>query len=281
MIVKNVYKIYSNKIHRDVKIVQISDIHYSNKTPNKKLELLVKEIYISNPNYLVVCGDIFDNITIECKSLINFFKEICKKYPVYVILGNHDLIEKNNMSSKKCIEKISSIKGLTLLRNESAYLKKYNINIIGLEPSNDYYRSGENAEYFINFVNNLNININSSSFNEILCHSPKVILNKKYYNKIKICNNVDLIQSGHMHNGALPDLLNKIYPKNKGLINPNKTLFPMVARGCIKINKTTGIISGPVTMLSEGRGFISKIMNKLVKIHLEEIYILKDINGKN
>ena len=57
-----------------------------------------------------------------------------------------------------------------------------------------------------------------------------------------ILNGYDLIITGHYHNGCIPAIIDNIFPKNAGLVTPQKRPFPKNARGIIKLNNGTVMI---------------------------------------
>ncbi len=97
-------------------------------------------------------------------------------------------------------------------------------------------------------------------------------MNSKITDKIKVLKTVNLILSGHMHNGLVPhwleDYVNYLlkmlgddYYKNRGLISPTSELFPKLSRGIVEINGKWGIIGSPVTTISEEKRLLSRIAN--------------------
>ena len=49
---------YNDKVN--AKLMQISDIHYTDGFNTKKFNVIEEQLGIENPDYLLVCGDIFD-----------------------------------------------------------------------------------------------------------------------------------------------------------------------------------------------------------------------------
>ena len=75
-----------------------------------------------------------------------------------------------------------------------------------------------------------------------------------------------------MHNGMITKTIDKIWKNNYGLISPGKHLFPKNARGKIKNENYTIIISGGITKLSPHS---SKVLSKLNFIYPISINLIK------
>ena len=77
----------------------------------------------------------------------------------------------------------------------------------------------------------------------------------------------------------VPGILKSLFPKNKGLIAPNKTLFPEIAKGKIEVNqdnkKITIIINGAITKLSSKSSKILSKLNIVYPISINKIIITK------
>lgn len=87
------------------------------------------------------------------------------------------------------------------------------------------------------------------------------------FNKLKDSQKIDLVLSGHYHNGCIPTYFDRIFPTNRGLISPYLELFPNNARGIKQINQqTTGIIYSPITTFSTH----SKVLSKVNTLYVPE-----------
>lgn len=85
-----------------------------------------------------------------------------------------------------------------------------------------------------------------------------------------------------MHNGMITKLLDNIFPKNRGVVAPNKKLYPDNARGIkkVKINKKeiTLIISGGITKIQETAPKVLHFANHLYDSQIETITIKPKVN---
>ena len=249
-----------NKLNK--KIVLISDIHYNSKKDIKHLNKILSNIKKINPDYICIPGDVTDKSNIlDLDLLIDWFKKLSLITTVIVSLGNHEfrINKKRNLYglNQEYITKMNSIKNLYLLDNKNKIID--NINFIGLTLPIKYYKEdscfvNEYKEYL------KNIKSNNKYYNILLCHSPIDIIKKEILKDV----NVDLILCGHMHGGIVPNLLKPIM-KKRGLISPEKKLFPKDVYGHIKRLNKHIIISNGISVLPE------KYFPKLKELFSSEI----------
>lgn len=266
MITKN-YNINNNKIKKDIKIAILSDIHYSDTFKLKRMNQILKKLEQNNPDYICISGDIIDKTNILDKKdkreiLIDFFKKIGKIAPTYMTLGNHDYLRKvkikykndyNNFWSNQ-VKKLNE-NNIFLLVNETKEDKE--LNFISYVPPYNYYYNKEKSSSKEILIKDLKdkiktFNISNKKTNILLFHDPVYIPDNDILKDLK---DIDIVITGHMHNGMLPNILDNIFPKNRGLIAPNRKLYPDNARGIKTINidnkEINLIISGGITKLSE------------------------------
>ena len=188
----------------NLKIVHFSDLHYLRVNGKEKLEEVVKEINTINPDIVFFTGDLIDkDYKLNNKNkeiLINLLKEINSKYGKYAVIGNHDYVK-----DEELIKEIYSSSNFKLLKNEYDIIYGENNDkiFIGGLDTYSFNKSDINKvmEYF-----NTNEDIN---YKIILVHEPDYIdtINKNY--------NVNLVLSGHSHNGQIniPYIKNYLLPK--------------------------------------------------------------------
>lgn len=249
----------SNRLNK--KIVLISDIHYSSKADIKKLNKLVDNIKLINPDYICISGDLIDIAYVKDDDyLINFLTKLGLITKTIISIGNHEFYidKKRNIYglNKNLLNKISNIYNIYLLDNKCILLD--NINFIGITLEIEGYTNS-------NYMNiDLNRYINKKYYNILLFHSPLNIelLLKNY--------NIDLVLCGHMHGGVTPNILKKIL-KGRGIISPVRKLFPKYAYGLKKYNNTSIITTSGITILSNINKFRS--FNKFFKSEIVIINI--------
>lgn len=286
LIVKE-YDVYNKKIFRDVKICLVADFHLSHITSDKKIELLISDIKEKKPDYICICGDYVDctnmlnDKDIHDKSIL-YLKELAKISKVIFTLGNHDITEKLNKHkqrfyiNKKWINEINNIKNVVFLHN-NIYQEK-GIRFIGYVLSYNYYnKKYENRSILIKDYNKFIPNVDKSKFNVLLCHSPIHIFDDESFSNIASLKNMDVILSGHMHNGMLFNFMDKIWKGNMGIISPHKKLFPKTSRGIktkfINDNEINLIITGGVSKVHEVAPKVIHFVDKLYNPQVDYVNI--------
>lgn len=283
--IKKRYQETSKKLIKNKKIFLISDIHIGTGFNIKKLEKIKKEIEKETPNYICIPGDIIDNTNIindKENIIIKFLKDISMNTKVIISLGNHDICKLIRDRNGKRWEydkrddffnKIRGIKNVYLLENET-YTDK-DICFIGLSLSYEYYKTtGESINVLEKELNALNVKIDKNKYNVLLCHSPHRLTNE-CIKKTKLMKDIDLILSGHMHNGMVHPIMELLWKGNKGIITPTKELFSKakVTRGRVNLNDKVLIISGGITKLSHSSAYVISPLNFLYPMNIEIINI--------
>ena len=280
-------------------IVILSDLHFSKKVKDIKLNKIINHIKKLNPTYVLFAGDLINNIDSiedknECKRLINFLKELTSITKVLMILGNHDFYkkaEKGNtfrsyyIEPTKLLKKLSTIDNLYLLRNE--VYKDKNIYVFGLEQSMTYYNEDKKKESkTIEKVSALLEDLNkldnkyfkrlpNNKVNILLTHSPIDLINPKEYLKAprdekeiyKKIREFDYFICGHMHNGCVPPIIDEIFGGTRGIITPTLKLFSKNCRNTFRKNDDKLLVNGSLTMFSENTKALEKA-NALVPMHI-------------
>ena len=248
-------EISSPKIKTDKKLLLISDIH---KNKNHKKDNLIKlKEEIKNEfkyiDYILISGDLIDtpkDLVDEefIKELKYYLEEFTEGKKTYIALGNHD-IDGNNIEEEYLYNILKEIKNIKCLNNTET-INIRDISIQGFTPNIDYYRKhhGNKNEYKIQFEEHKTEKNDKNKYNILITHDPSSIIELNMENKEIINKNIDLVISGHMHNGLVPQKLQKIM-NHKGFVGPYKKVLPKYAYGIIKINETNFIILGAVNSM--------------------------------
>ena len=266
--------IFKTDKHIDVKLLLISDIHYSEKFDKKLEEKIILEIEKVKPNYICICGDIIDNYPYFNKQdnidkLKNFIEKISIT-KTFIIFGNHDLEDvKHHFSDfSESIKKWKNIfknsKNIYLLDNTN-YCDAY-VNFIGINLSSGYYhnKKHEDGSVLGTLLSKVKV---SDKYNILLVHSPIRVMENVDHLK-----NIDLVLCGHMHDGAIFKWL-KWLPGNRGIIGPHKILFPKHARGIIHKDDISMLVTGGITKLAPSHLKIHKLSSILYNSEIELINI--------
>ena len=79
------YNLKSDKIKNNFKILQISDVHDSNKSKN-----IIKKAKKEKPDIIVITGDLIDR---QYAAMYSFVNELTDIAPVYYVSGNHETVK--------------------------------------------------------------------------------------------------------------------------------------------------------------------------------------------
>lgn len=179
-------ELYSQKLLKDYKIVQLSDFHYEKdqgfftKLPDDLLIQAIDCVNKENPDFIFLTGDFIDSDQESISILSNFLQKLKCKKEIIAVFGNHD--GKNIEFCKKTLENI----GITVLCGNSKIIDE--LEIVG---THDMYH----PDYW-NFKN-IKLSQNDE-FRIILTHNPKSFFHLKM-------NNItfDIQISGHYHGGQI------------------------------------------------------------------------------
>lgn len=189
------YKIETSDIDDSfdgIKIVHFSDLHYLRLTNGNTLKSIVNEINLINPDIVFFTGDLIDKdfeLSFNDENmLIEYLTEINSKYGKYAIIGNHDIVKdeeqlKNIFDSSNFILMKNSFDIIYGDNNDKLFIggtDTYSFDKADIDKTMEYFTNNDDISYKI-----------------ILTHEPDytdTILNKY---------DVDLILSGHSHNGQI------------------------------------------------------------------------------
>lgn len=269
-------------IKRDISIMHLSDIHFSINTKTSQLDEIKKMIYVNNPDYVMITGDLIDDSSIiknkyKIRELVSFLSDISEFTLVIISLGNHDILVN---SDKSFFKKLNDLKNIYVLDND-IYVDEY-VYVAGLTlPSNYYYNieHDESVRVLSEYLDEQKRILKKKSKGLVgiaLIHSPICLTDSSILLKL---SGFDLILSGHTHGGMIPSFMDKLFPKNIGIIAPNKKLFPDIARGrtdkFVKDKKITIIINSGITRLSRKSGKIFSLFNFIYNMSVNKIIITK------
>lgn len=268
--------IYTEKIPCDISFLVISDIHRDKNKGKENLMRIKDLVDVSKIDSVIIPGDIVNDVndladTEFKEQLQKELLSITKYKPTFVSLGNHDQMTHaedgiwipGNVDLLR--ETIEEIPNFHLISNGEKCNMNY-LNISACSPGFDYYESKDHSkserenskDYQEIFDATYNENLFSEdSFNILLTHEPQSIIKLSKENKGCIQPNTDLVISGHMHNGLLPNFMQP-FMKNKGLISPQMQLLPEYAQGVYQLKDTTFLINGPINTRVE-----TPLINKL------------------
>ena len=280
-------EVYVETAKKDISIIHIADIHFSRSTKVKKLANLCEFIKGNNPDYIMITGDLIDTPGIakteKISELYEFLNKLASITKVMISIGNHDASWSEDL---KFFDKLNELNNIYVL-NDKEYHDEF-IEVVGVTLPNNYYYNvtkDESADIMSAYLKEVHHDFDKLNKNLpkiLMIHSPIRLTSDIILPKI---NKFDLILSGHTHAGMVPHCLNFLFKGNRGIIAPNKKIFPKVAKGKIikELNnhKTTIIINGAVTKLSRQAGIVFNMFNFLWPVDINKIIITKKEGNKN
>lgn len=289
MLKVNKYKIKNKKIYNKQKLLLIADVHLWDNYNFDIIDNIIEQAKKLNPHIICVCGDIIDQFKYLDKKenldiLLKFLNKLANITTTLITLGSHDFFnlkksKTNNIAANAIkywhkIIKENNNPNLILLDNdiyENDYLK-----IIGYTPSRDYYRIGEDKDTLISEINEIfKMNFDDQKYTILMCHTPRKI-NNDTLRKININHNIDLILSGHMHDGLMFPVLKKM-PTTIGFISPQRTLFPENTRNKRKFiidnHEINLVITGGIMKFSASAPMFLQKLNFLYNNDIDFIEI--------
>lgn len=228
------------------RIVQLSDLHGA--TYGKQNEMLIHAVEKVEPDLVVMTGDMMDNKKGAVEVAVELCDRLCRKYPVYYAIGNHEQTLADDVW-KKARTQLEDF-GVVILENDYVDLEKCgeSIRLCGLVMPLVYYKDpfGE-YEKGVNFykrnVEECLGHVNQQKYSVLLAHNPLYF--PAYYNW-----GADLTLSGHVHGGIIH------VPGLGGLLSPDMTFFPKYDAGDFERNGRHLIVSRGL-----GNRFLFRVMN--------------------
>lgn len=182
-----------------LKVVHFSDLHYKRIITKKRINKIIDEINLINPDIVVFTGDLIDDDSTITDNDIAYLKEILgninSKYGKYAVLGNHDYSIDINQ-----IREIYNDSDFKLLENT--------YDIIYSKNNQKIYIGGiSTGEFNDSTINKLLVNENL--YRILLLHEPDFIDDA-------IVLKPNLALAGHSHNGQvnIPYIKNLFLPVN-------------------------------------------------------------------
>lgn len=217
-----------------LKIIHLTDLH--NKVFGNNNEPLLNLIEPEQPDLIVMTGDMISHSAPNTEQFLSLVKNLCKLCPVYYVDGNHELSDLDKTEFSR-VKKVLSEHGAVCLDNTSVEFYRCNeyIRLCGLCYTAEYYRGvreyKRNWKKFMltDMIDYLGVN-QPDDFTLLLAHNP---LDFDVYAEW----GADLTFSGHIHGGFIR------LPIVKGLISPERRLFPKYKEGLYKINDSSLVVS--------------------------------------
>lgn len=184
-ILKNLEIYDQNLKKQNITITQLSDLHFLPTTSKKTFNKIINLANSTNPDIIVLTGDIFDFTDIKFIEKNFNLKKLKTKYGVFAVSGNHEYY-----IGIKNFYKIAKNLNIKIIDDNIVKISDLNINLIGLSDTSDINKQN-------NKLKNLVSKINNNYSNILLVHRPNIF--QFIENK-----NILLQLSGHTHAGQIP-----------------------------------------------------------------------------
>ncbi len=208
------YTIESDEITKNIRIVQISDLH--NSVFGKENQRLIDEVKNQNPDLIFITGDILNSNQEDTEIAYHVIEVLSQEYPVYFSYGNHekDYEKKYQVDVKQLFQKAGAI----VLEQDyvDTEVNGQNLRIGGIYGYclPEKYSEG-NEDRFIEKMY-LSEYQDTDRYKILLCHMPVCWL----INGSLDSWNVNAVFAGHAHGGQI------IFPLIGGLYGPDMGFFP-------------------------------------------------------
>lgn len=165
----------SSKVTRPVSLIFISDVHLGS-TPKRHLENLCAVISQFDYDMLLIGGDLFDSSAFQTDDLSPF---LGINRPIYFVTGNHEYYVRHHRHKLEELNRFN----ISVLDNQTAAIGP--VNLIGISDNQSPDQQVAQAR----------ARVQKDSFNLLAVHKPTIW--------DRISGEVDLMVSGHTHNGQI------------------------------------------------------------------------------
>ncbi len=219
------------------KIVQISDLHFTDKTTTARVERISKEIAKIQPSFVFITGDLVGNKQGK-GPMINLAKQLSLIAKTYIIFGNwdYDVFGAGTIEFKKELEDA----GAVVLVDEGSQLQ-LGQEIINLAGIKEISWTGSPEKSLQKVLGQINSQENCKI---LLAHTPDIM-------KQDLAKEFDLILAGHTHGGQvyLPFITKEAVLKIVGGKNFVKGRFK-IGESWLYVNRGLGNSIFPLRFLS-------------------------------
>ncbi|AOT71552.1 metallophosphoesterase [Geosporobacter ferrireducens] len=208
------------------KVIHLSDLH--SKFFGKNQQQLVTIIKKSEPDIIVITGDLVDRKHYDEQAALSLVHQAVKIAPVYFVMGNHEWWSGRFVNLEKQLVEA----GVHVLRNNWQTIERdgQKIFVCGIDdPAAAGSQYDENG-FIEEKLQETLTKISKDSFRLLLSHRPeKMPLYTQY--------EVDLVLSGHAHGGQFR------IPFVGGIVAPDQGFFPQYTSGVYRDRDTTMVVS--------------------------------------
>jgi predicted MPP superfamily phosphohydrolase len=170
-----------------LKIVYLSDFHYSKATNKHKIKKIVDKTNALSPDVVILGGDFTNDNVNYVETIFEELSKIKAKLGVYVVTGNHDYSPGNHKEIDKMLRKYDMID-----LNNTSYWINYQQHRFKLGGIADFTFEKPKPELTVNDTTPLDYVI-------FVSHQPDYIMELDD----TMSQSIDLMLSGHTHGGQI------------------------------------------------------------------------------
>ena len=209
------------------RIAQVSDLHNAEMgKDNKKLIAILEE---SNPDIIVLTGDILDSKHTDEEIALRFLDKATDIAPCYFITGNHE--GRITKSIYETFEKDMLELGVIVLHDNEVIIEneEETVSLVGIDDP--VFAESNGGGIGISMTSrSISALASGEGFSILLAHRPEFF--KQY-----VYADFDLVLCGHAHGGQFR------LPFVGGIIAPNQGFFPEYDSGLYTEGDTNMIVS--------------------------------------
>lgn len=177
----------TNKLKRNLSIVQLSDLHLNRTSSKANLQAIVDKTNELNPDIIVLTGDVVDDKIDHLDEYMDILGGLKSQKGVFFSVGNHETLN----TLYPTIRKLSKM-GFKVLFNRGEAIPDRNVFISGIP---DMYTAMSSDFYAVNFEKAVK-GTKAQNYRILLSHNPEFA---DYITKVAF----DLQLSGHTHGGQI------------------------------------------------------------------------------
>ncbi|WP_392562313.1 metallophosphoesterase [Orbus sturtevantii] len=213
---------------KQLKIVQLSDIHLNQTTSRHFIQTMVNDVNSLKPDYIFITGDTLDQRLKPYldKNLAELFAQLKSTYGTFIIFGNHEHygIEREKNNSNEDVIKAFTAGNMKVLQDSVFYDNATGITIIGRDDYvvKNFGKTRADLPTLLSLVDE---------------NDPVILLDHQPQNLTEPADlGIDVMFSGHTHAGQIFPMtlvVNAMYKNAWGLEQPvaNNPFMSIVSSG--------------------------------------------------
>lgn len=205
----------AKEVTEPFRIAALTDLHIGADMTPSRLEKEVNIINSYKPDLVVIAGDLIDH---DIKDFTDKHKEVFKKiksqYGVYAVFGNHEYYSGDPIQIRKLFEESD----MNVLKDESVYIDRLGLNIIGRDSLRSTHSDGSERKSTAELKKLIK---EPSKPILIIDHVPKGVKDGQELN-------ADIQISGHTHDGQFFPfnlIVRQMYELSDGMMKINNFYY--------------------------------------------------------